>query len=81
MRNLFKKITFEYIVFPQLLLVKTLKTPQKGLFFIAMIIFLPYNILLLSAILGCFFLVFVWIIFIEILKKIFIKRSQHFSDF
>lgn len=74
MNKLFKKISFEYVVFPQLFLVHTLKDKRKWPFFMACAIVLPYNLLLLSIILISFFLIFGCFIFIEILKKIFTKR-------
>ena len=74
MNKLFKKISFEYIVFPQLFLAYTLKTPQKYAFFVACLVLLPYNILLIGVILICFILVFACFFSLEILKKIFTKR-------
>ena len=72
-RILFKKTSLKYIVFPQLFLSKTLKSSRKWVFFVATILFLPYNLVILSLFLSVFILAFAVLFSLEICKNIFKK--------
>lgn len=70
---LFNKTSLKYIIFPQLVLFKTLKTSRKWMFFVATCLFLPYNLLVLSVFSSVFISVFAVLILLEICKNIFKK--------
>jgi len=69
-----RKITIEYILFPQLYMTYLLKNEQKWLFFVIGFVILPYNLVVLTLYLIVVFLIFLTMFFVENLKNIIIKR-------